>query len=135
MIREQMQAKEAAAKVSAVDIAVNRAEAPYRTANMSEIAIGFEGPPKYLNQRDAPLEIPVEVVRKLFNAMDQDLDDAISLDELLGYVEKCKLPIDSEIVKAMYDDCYAARTKHLDADGINIDEIQFAVRGRHSWNP
>ena len=53
---------------------------------MSELMYGFDGPPKYLNQRDAPLEIPVEVVRKLFNAMDVDLDDAINLEELKAYI-------------------------------------------------
>jgi len=30
----------------------------------------YSGPPKYLNQRDAPLEIPIEVVKTLFLAVD-----------------------------------------------------------------
>jgi hypothetical protein len=30
----------------------------------------YDGPPKYLNQRDSPLEIPPEVVKNLFLAVD-----------------------------------------------------------------
>jgi len=30
----------------------------------------FEGPQKYWRQRDAPLEIPIEVIKKLFLAVD-----------------------------------------------------------------
>lgn len=95
---------------------------------------GFDGPPKYLNQRDAPLEIPVEVVRKLFNAMDVDLDDAINLEELKAYITRAKLPIEEEIVEAMYYDSIAARGKHDDGSGLLMEEISYAVRGRHSWN-
>ena len=53
---------------------------------MNDIKRNFHGPPKYLNQRDAPLEIPVEIVKALFVAIDQDLDDRISLDELSDYI-------------------------------------------------
>ena len=38
----------------------------------------YFGPPKYLSQRDAPLDIPPEVVKKLFSAMDVDMDDKIT---------------------------------------------------------
>ena len=31
---------------------------------------GYDGPPKYLAQRDVPLEIPTECIRKLSDAMD-----------------------------------------------------------------
>jgi hypothetical protein len=47
----------------------------------------YDGPPKYLNQRDAPLEIPIDVVRGLFILMDQDMDDKISKEELINYVK------------------------------------------------
>ena len=47
---------------------------------MKELGSTFSGPPKYLNQRDAPLEIPIEVVKNLFMAVDIDMDDRISIE-------------------------------------------------------
>jgi hypothetical protein len=46
----------------------------------------YTGPAKYLQQRDAPLEIPPEVVRRLFMLIDVDLDDKVSLIELKNYI-------------------------------------------------
>jgi len=60
---------------------------------MNEISLSYEGPPKYLGQRDAPLEIPPEVVKRLFLAMDEDRDDRVSLFELKEYIKNQGLPI------------------------------------------
>ena len=69
---------------------------------MRELGPEYEGPPKYLNQRDAPLEIPVDVIKSLFLLMDQDMDDKISMTELLAYVRTSEIPIEEDIVYAMF---------------------------------
>ena len=63
---------------------------------------GFNGPPKYLNQRDAPLEIPNDIVKQFFRACDQDFDDRLSLEELYNYCDKHRLPLTQDIVSEMY---------------------------------
>lgn len=82
-----MVAREIMGKMNNIDLTVHRAEAPYKTLQMKDIKGDYQGPPKYLNQRDAPLEIPLEVVKKLFEAVDADVDDRITLEELQNYVE------------------------------------------------
>ena len=57
-----------------------------RTLSIKALGSSYNGPPKYLRQRDAPLEIPPEVVRRLFQLMDLDLDDKVSLTELNNYI-------------------------------------------------
>jgi hypothetical protein len=66
--------------------------------------------------------------------MDVDLDDAINVDELKNYITKSKLPIEMDIVEDMYYDAISLRGKHDDGSGLLMEEISFAVRGRHSWN-
>lgn len=51
---------------SAVQEAALKAQKPFQTQTMKEIAHEYAGPPKYLNQRDAPLEVPLDVVKKFF---------------------------------------------------------------------
>jgi len=46
---------------------------------MKELGSSYQGPAKYLQQRDSPLEIPMEVIKNLFIAMDQDTDDRVSV--------------------------------------------------------
>ena len=46
---------------------------------MKDLSATYTGPSKYLTQKDAPLEVPIDVVKKLFIAMDQDTDDKVSL--------------------------------------------------------
>lgn len=46
---------------------------------MKELGQTYSGPPKYLNQRDAPLEIPIEIIKNLFVALDQDMDERVSI--------------------------------------------------------
>ena len=71
--------KEKAYKLTPVEAASLRAQAPYLTTSMKDLGSSYRGPPKYLSQRDAPLEIPIEVVKSLFCAMDEDIDDRVSL--------------------------------------------------------
>ena len=54
---------------------------------MKDLGSSYQGPPKYLTQRDAPLEIPIEVINKLFCMMDEDIDDRINLYELKAYIK------------------------------------------------
>ena len=79
---EKIAEKERANKLTPVEAAALRAQAPYLTASMKDLGPYYQGPPKYLTQRDAPLEIPLEVVKNLFCAMDADIDDRVSLNEL-----------------------------------------------------
>ena len=57
-IIQQEQDKMAANNISEVKRTVQRAQAPYMTMSMAEIAQNYTGPTKYLHQRDAPMEIP-----------------------------------------------------------------------------
>lgn len=68
-------------KISPVQMAAMRAQAPFLTTSMKNLTPGVDyfGPPKYLSQRDTPLDIPTEVIKKLFAAMDVDMDDKISI--------------------------------------------------------
>ena len=87
-----------------MEAAAVRAQAPYLTASMKDLGPYYNGPPKYLSQRDAPLEIPVEVVKNLFCAMDQDIDDRVSLDELKQYIYATDVPINASIIDEMFAD-------------------------------
>lgn len=104
---------------------------------MLEIAQEYNGPPKYLNQRDAPLEVPYECVKRLFEAVDIDVDDRLSLQEIQNYVNATKIPIDEAMVSQMFIDAVAGRP-HVNEEqrmkGLTIDEVTYAVRGRHSWD-
>lgn len=64
--------KDAKAYRSAVQEAARKAQKPFLTMSMKEIINrgDFQGPPKYLNQRDAPLEIPLDIVKAFFRACD-----------------------------------------------------------------
>ena len=63
---------------------------PYLTKSMKEVALSgtYTGPPKYLRQRQMPLEIPMECVRRLADTMDTDLDERVEIDELKEFVAK-----------------------------------------------
>jgi hypothetical protein len=71
----------------------------------------YSGPPKYLAQRDVPLEIPMECIRKLSDAMDQTMDDRISVAEIQQYVKKLELPFEQGIEQLMFDDAISGRGK------------------------
>jgi hypothetical protein len=64
----------------------------------------YTGPRKYLKQRDQPLEIPMDCVRRLCDAIDKTFDEKISFQEMQAYVEenRTQLPIDDEILHQMF---------------------------------
>jgi len=47
----------------------------------------YTGPPKYLKQRDMPIEIPMECIRRLCDAVDTSYDDRCALWEIADYVK------------------------------------------------
>lgn len=80
-IREEMAMKDAKQELSVVDSYALKAQAEFMQVSMKELRESgmYTCPPKYLNQRDTPLEIPMECIRKICDAMDSDFDDRVSL--------------------------------------------------------
>jgi len=104
---------------------------------MKDLGSSYAGPPKYLSQRDSPLEIPLEVVRKLFLAMDADMDDKISITELKDYIARFELAIDESTAEQMYMEAASKRAvthEHQRTAPLTIEEIFAAVKGRFSYN-
>ena len=69
--------------------------------------------------------------------MDEDIDDRVSLHELRNYIEKTGVPIESSVAQEMFDEASKERPIIHPANkyqGLTIEEIQYAVRGRYSWN-
>lgn len=105
---------------------------------MNEIQQEFKGAPKYLQQKDSPLEIPADIVKQFFLACDQDLDDLLSIDELVTYAKKHQLPLSEDTIADMYYEITGGRvvisekSRHTP---ITLDEVQAEVRGRHRWSP
>lgn len=136
-VLDKIEEKERANKLTPVEAAALRAQAPYLTTSMKDLGSSYQGPPKYLSQRDAPLEIPIEVIKNLFCAMDEDIDDKVSLQELKNYIANTGVPIDSTITEEMFVDATKSRPIIHEAQkyqGLTIEEIQYAVRGRFNWN-
>ena len=76
--------------------------------NLKELP-SYDGPPKYLTQRDPPLEIPIEVVKALFFALDTDMDDRVSIEELATFVEQQQIPFSEENVVEMFKEATRGR--------------------------
>lgn len=112
--------------ISPVQEASMRAQQPFKTMSMKELGGSYEGPPKYLNQRDAPLDIPVEVVKKLFTIMDADMDDRVSIEELKNYVQVSGVPIQEDVVMEMFMESTSGRGIVHEAQrykGLTLEEI------------
>ena len=93
---------------------------------MKDLGDNYDGPPKYLNQRDAPLEIPYEVIKKLFVTMDEDLDDMITLDEFTRYIKRHELAIPDNVIHDMYKEATSKRSvihKEQLEEPLRIEEI------------
>ena len=136
-VLEQIVERERKNNINPVQLAALKAQEPYKTVSMKELGPSYEGPPKYLTQRDAPLEIPQEIIRKLFTLMDNDMDDKVSIDELMDYVEQSGVPIPQEIVYQMFREAASKRNVvHQEQYELplNFEEIQYQVRGRHGYN-
>jgi len=83
------------------------------------------------------LEIPIEVVKNLFEALDQDLDDRVSIEELNAYILKHRLPFDEDVVVEMFKEASRGRGithEHQREAPLTLDEISASVRGRQRWN-
>lgn len=97
----------------------------------------YEGPIKYLNQRDAPLEIPIECVKILFAALDLDLDDRVSIEEIANFVKLHQIPFTDQNIVDMFKEATWGRRIIHDRQKelpLAVEEISAAVRGRHRWN-
>lgn len=97
----------------------------------------YSCPPKYLNQRDTPLEIPMECVRKLCDVIDTDFDDHVSLQELKDYIKLKQLPMEAGIEDKMFEDAIRGRgfiNEQQRTRPLTHEEVAAAVRGRHRWN-
>ena len=93
----------------------------------------FTCPPKYLNQRDAALEIPMECVRRLCDAIDLDYDDKISVEELRTYIVKHELPFEDDIPQKLFDEAITGRgfvTEKQRLAPLSHEEVASCVRGR-----
>jgi len=72
------------------------------------------------------LDIPPEIIRKLFFLIDLDMDDKISYEELQNYVTTSGCPIPQDVVQSMYTDACDHRSlvheaqRHLP---LNFEEI------------
>jgi len=110
-IREEMRQKEAASPLSLVDKYAMEAQAEFQMVSMKDLAASgnFSCPKKYLNQRDQPLEVPMECIRKLCDLIDTDFDDRIDLNELIAFVKQRQLPIEESVVVEMFNDAIKGR--------------------------
>lgn len=97
----------------------------------------YTGPPKYLKQRQMPLEIPMECIRRLADAIDSNFDERIQMEELSKFVQKHQIPFEEGAVAAMFKEAATGRG-FLSEEQINgpitHKEVAAAVRGRHRWN-
>lgn len=136
-IRHEMELKENKAKVSVFQDTARRAEEGFLITSMKDLGDTYTGPPKYLSQRDAPLEIPVECVRNLFDVIDTTMDDRISMEEILMYTERLQLPFDQDLVSQMFSEATSGRgsaSRKQNESPLTAEEVSAAVRGRHKFN-
>lgn len=59
-------------------------------------------PRKYDNMRQPPQEVPLDVIKKLFLTIDQDIDDRISAEEIKNYIRKVKLTIEESVADELF---------------------------------
>lgn len=98
----------------------------------------FSCPLKYLDQRDTPLEIPMECIRKLCDTVDRDFDDRISLQELKDYIAKKELPFEDGVSELMFEDAIKGRGYINESQRVAPlahEEVAATVRGRQKWDP
>lgn len=75
-----------------------------KTKTIRKTAKDMRVPSKYDNQRQPPQEVPLDVIRSLFLAIDQDMDDRISATEILKYIHKTKLTIEDAVAYGLFDE-------------------------------
>lgn len=83
------------------------------------------------------MEIPLDCIRKLADAMDRSYDERVDLQELKTYIEAKKLPFKEGTAEAMFKEASSGRgfiTNKQMNGGLSHEEIAATVRGRHAWN-
>lgn len=104
---------------------------------MKEVGSSYTGPPKYLKQRDQPLEIPMDCIRKLADNIDTSMDERCDLHEIIDFVARRQLPFEDGVVTKMFHEAASGRgyitNKQMNGP-LTHNEIAAAVRGRHQWN-
>ena len=110
-IKGEMTIKENTAQMSLVDKYAYEAQQEFMQVSMKELreSGNFSCPPKYLNQRDTALEIPIECVRKLCDAVDTDFDDKVSEQELREYIKKHDLPFEEDVPSRLFNEAIQGR--------------------------
>lgn len=102
----------------------------------------YDGPKKYLCQKDAPIDVDPKVIKKLFIAMDSRgkyaLDDRIQLEEMKGFAKRNEMiHMDDDIIEKMYYDAIRGRKiihqKNM-TEPLTLDEVAFALRGWKSYD-
>ena len=138
-IKLEIAIKENQQKLSLVDKYALEAQKDYLQVSMEELrnSGNFSCPKKYLDQRDTPLEIPMECIRKLCDTVDRDFDDRISIQELKTYIEKKELPFEEGVAEAMFEDAIKGRGYINESQRVAPlahEEVAATVRGRHCWD-
>lgn len=79
-----MEIREQNDNISSIQKYAMTAQGPYQTLSMRDVEKSgtYSGPPKYLRQRDQPLDIPLDCVRKLCDVIDTTFNEKIELWEL-----------------------------------------------------
>lgn len=110
-VKEMMEERERNGQMSNIQLYAESVQKPYLTKTMKEVVASgtYTGPPKYLKQRVAPLEIPMECIRRLADAIDSSFDERLQIEELFKYVEKHQIPFEEGVVEAMYNDATSGR--------------------------
>lgn len=94
-------------------------------------------PKKYDNIRKPPQEVPLDLIRKLFLKLDQDMDDRVSVEEIRNYIRKMKLTLEDEVADQMFNEIAQRRAVIHERQRnlpLTLDEVVAAIRGRHKWN-
>lgn len=136
-VRQQIHNRDTVPAPTVFETAVAQAERGLAQPSMKSLGDLYEGPPKYLNQRNSPLEIPSECVKKLFDKIDISMDDRLEVYEIYEYAQKLNLPLKLETVEEMFAEAAAGRGKVSKTGGnrpLIMEEVHAAVRGRHKWN-
>lgn len=70
--------------------------------NIKKTAKDMQVPRKYDNMRQLPMEVPLDVIKKLFLTIDQDIDDRLSVEEIRNYIRKVKLTIEETVADELF---------------------------------
>jgi hypothetical protein len=85
-----------------------QAQLAYQTVSMKDVEM-YTGPTKYLRQRNQPLEIPMDCIRKLADVIDTSFDERCDLSEIKDYVSRKDIPFEDGIVDKMYEEACSGR--------------------------